>query len=307
MKKDLTIIIPVYNVEKYLRECLDSAINQTLKNIEIICINDCSPDNSLKILEEYAKKDNRIKIINLKDNVGQGVARNKAIEIATGEFITFLDSDDYMQENGYEIALKKVSNKTDVILFGFESFNEDETLNTLTNNYDRYYNKNLPFFLNEVNCNDFKYFLNAKKIPVSPCKIYNSDFLKKNNIKFIDGRCIHEDEGWFIKWLSCSPNVVSVEDRIYKRRIRVDSTMGKVNFDKNYIKKSIKHKQIVAQDALNYLNDYNKKAWKTFSDHIENIEKKNRKKYIKYSLLMMLTIGLAKELRNKKNKYKLYC
>ena len=80
----VSVIIPVYNVERYLRQCMDSVVNQTLKDIEIICVNDCSPDNSIAILQEYANKDNRIKIINLKENGGLGHARNVALEHVTG-------------------------------------------------------------------------------------------------------------------------------------------------------------------------------------------------------------------------------
>ncbi len=89
----VSIIVPVYNVEKYLSTCLDSLINQTLKDIEIICINDGSTDNSLNILNEYAQKDTRIIVIN-KENSGPGSCRNLGIEKATGEYIQFVDSDD---------------------------------------------------------------------------------------------------------------------------------------------------------------------------------------------------------------------
>lgn len=92
--KKISVIVPVYNVEKYLPECLDSIINQTLKDIEIICINDGSPDNSLEILKRYAANDARIKIID-KKNEGVGKARNDGIHAAEGEFVAFMDSDDY--------------------------------------------------------------------------------------------------------------------------------------------------------------------------------------------------------------------
>lgn len=97
----VSVIIPVYNVEKYLRQCLDSVVNQTLKDIEIICINDGSPDNSLEILQEYAKNDERIRIIN-KSNGGPSSARNAGLEVAQGEFIGFVDSDDYIEPDYYE-------------------------------------------------------------------------------------------------------------------------------------------------------------------------------------------------------------
>ena len=91
----ISIIIPVYNTEKYLRKCLDSVINQTYKNLEIICVNDGSTDGSLKILNEYKEKDNRINVFDVK-NQGASAARNLAIKKSTGEFIVFVDSDDYI-------------------------------------------------------------------------------------------------------------------------------------------------------------------------------------------------------------------
>jgi len=97
----VSVIIPVYNVEEYLRECLDSVVNQTLQDIEIICVNDGSPDNSLAILEEYAKKDERIRIIN-KENGGVSSARNCAIPLVQGEYIGFVDSDDWIDLDFYE-------------------------------------------------------------------------------------------------------------------------------------------------------------------------------------------------------------
>ena len=90
----VSVIIPVYNVEEYLRECLDSVINQTLKEIEIICVDDGSTDNSLEILKEYAKKDNRITVISRK-NKGVGYSRNEGINVSKGKFIAFMDPDDY--------------------------------------------------------------------------------------------------------------------------------------------------------------------------------------------------------------------
>lgn len=94
MSPKISVIIPVYNVEQYLRECLDSVVSQSLADIEIIAINDGSPDNSLSILKEYEAKDTRVKIID-KQNEGVGKARNDGIKAAAGEFVAFMDSDDY--------------------------------------------------------------------------------------------------------------------------------------------------------------------------------------------------------------------
>ena len=97
----ISVIVPVYNVEKYLARCLDSIINQTLADIEIICINDGSTDNSLEILNDYAKKDSRIKIID-QTNAGLSCARNAGMQIAQGEYIGFVDSDDWIDLDFYE-------------------------------------------------------------------------------------------------------------------------------------------------------------------------------------------------------------
>ncbi len=101
MNAKVSVVIPVYNVEKYLKQCLDSVVNQTLKDIEIICIDDGSTDNSGKICDEYALKDNRIKVVH-KENGGLSDARNTGINIATGEYITFIDSDDTVEKDMIE-------------------------------------------------------------------------------------------------------------------------------------------------------------------------------------------------------------
>ena len=107
--KKVSVIIPVYNSSKYLYECLDSVINQTYKNLEIICIDDCSKDDSVKIINSF--KDKRIKLIQLKYNSGAAIARNKGIELSTGDYITFLDSDDYWYLYKIEKQIKFIKNK----------------------------------------------------------------------------------------------------------------------------------------------------------------------------------------------------
>ena len=103
----VSVIIPVYNSEKYISECLDSVLNQTFKDIEIICIDDGSTDKSFDILNRYNIKEKRITLLTQK-NLGQSVARNKALEIAKGEYIYFLDSDDYIEPNLIEECIKKL-------------------------------------------------------------------------------------------------------------------------------------------------------------------------------------------------------
>ena len=106
----VSVVIPVYNSSKYIKECLDSVINQTYKNIEIIIVNDKSTDDSLDIIKSY--KDKRIKVINLHKNVGVSIARNKGVDNCSGDYICFLDSDDYWNLKKIEKQIKFIKNKT---------------------------------------------------------------------------------------------------------------------------------------------------------------------------------------------------
>jgi len=101
MQKKISVIVPIYNAEKYLRQCLDSICNQTYTDLEIILVNDCSTDSSLDICREYANRDERIKIINQKENGGAGLARISGVEAATGDVIAWVDGDDWIDSNMY--------------------------------------------------------------------------------------------------------------------------------------------------------------------------------------------------------------
>ena len=114
----VSIIVPVFNTENYLKECLESLINQTYKKLEIICINDGSSDNSQKILDEYAKKDSRIKVYNQK-NSGEAATRNRGLELATGKYIAAIDSDDYCSLNFIAECVMLAENKNADIIIPF--------------------------------------------------------------------------------------------------------------------------------------------------------------------------------------------
>lgn len=120
----VSIIVPIYNVEKYLDRCMNSLLNQTLKDIEIIMVDDGSPDNCPQMCDEYAKKDSRVKVIH-KKNAGLGMARNSGLEVAAGEFVAFVDSDDYVDCSMYETLYHKVKEKqVDGVLCTF--YNDDK-------------------------------------------------------------------------------------------------------------------------------------------------------------------------------------
>ena len=123
----ISIIIPVYNVEKYLDRCIDSIINQSLKDIEIILVDDGSPDNCPQLCDEWAKKDSRIKVIH-KENAGLGMARNTGMQHATGEYIAFIDSDDYVELDMYAKLLEKAElHNADIVYCGHKQGLKDGT------------------------------------------------------------------------------------------------------------------------------------------------------------------------------------
>lgn len=121
----VTIVVPIYNVEKYLDRCIKSIVNQTYSNLDIILVDDGSPDNCPAICDDWAKKDKRIKVIH-KKNAGLGMARNSGIEKATGKFIFFIDSDDYIELNTVELCCKAaIENNADNVLYGFNKIRDD--------------------------------------------------------------------------------------------------------------------------------------------------------------------------------------
>lgn len=208
----MSLIIPVYNVENYLRECLNSCINQTLKEIEIICINDCSPDASDVILNEYAAKDKRIKVINHETNKGLGAARNTGIANATGEYIWFIDSDDFIDINScqvfYDIAKK---NGVDVLMFQGKDFvDENEVKRYLTPSYYNDLPKNKVISLKT-------YRYKNEFIPVSAC-MYISKLSFIKDFSFRTG-VYYEDTDFSPILFWSAKSVMSICFSAYNRRL----------------------------------------------------------------------------------------
>ncbi len=134
----ISVILPIYNTSKYLRQCLDSIVNQTLKDIEIICIDDGSTDNSLDIVKEYTAKDPRVKFLT-QPNQGQGVARNKGIDLAEGEYIGFVDTDDWIELNMYQkMYTTAIENNCDLVFCNYERFYEKSKKRAIANKFSEY-------------------------------------------------------------------------------------------------------------------------------------------------------------------------
>ncbi|WP_173277536.1 MULTISPECIES: glycosyltransferase [unclassified Streptococcus] len=177
MTEKITVIVPVYNVEHYLDKCLDSLINQTYKNLEIIVINDGSTDNSGEICQEYAQKDNRIVYIE-KENGGQSEARNMGLDRMTGSYVTFVDSDDWVELDYVEILYKKITEyQADIAVGNYYSFNEAEGMYYFHVFGDSYYEKvydNVSIFENLYESQEMKSFA---LISVGG-KLYKADLVK---------------------------------------------------------------------------------------------------------------------------------
>ena len=129
LKPAVSVIVPVYNTGKYVGQCLDSILSQTMQNIEVICVNDGSTDDSLCIISQYARRDSRVKVIS-QANQGQSVARNAGLRVACGEYIYFCDSDDYISQDMIEYLYNTAKNKDlDMVLFNADSFLDPDSVN----------------------------------------------------------------------------------------------------------------------------------------------------------------------------------
>lgn len=187
----VSIIIPVYNVEQYVSECLESVVNQTLREIEIICIHDKSTDGSLEILNKYAAKDKRIHIINNKENKGPSFARNRGMEVAKGEYIYFLDSDDMIVPEAmkelYYIAQKE---DLELILFDTKQIFENENFKNMCE-YKSERDHIYPGVFTGAEL--LKTFMANEEYDSSPCRqFWNRRYLLTNKLFFYEG-ILHED------------------------------------------------------------------------------------------------------------------
>ena len=179
----ISVIISVYNMEQYLPKCLESVINQNLRDIEIIVVNDGSSDNSLEIIRKYEAIDSRIIVINQK-NMGCSVARNNGVKIAKGEYVVFVDSDDYILEKGLDELIKEGRQyKLDIVLpFLYSTFNNKQVIK----NKEFYKVKTGETYLIEK-LNDRDHLIRTTS------KLYRLQFLLENNISFPEG-LVHEDQ-----------------------------------------------------------------------------------------------------------------
>lgn len=220
----ISVIVPVYNVEKYLYVCINSILKQSYKDFEVICIDDASTDSSLEILEYFAQKDSRIKIIKNKENKGLGASRNRGIEASKGKYILFLDSDDWYSFDTLEILVTEAEkNNLEVLMFKNIVYYEE----TQKFGMEPFYEMK---FMDKFAYKIFNHWDLNKKIfavPIGACnKLYLKSFLEENNIRFPNENYIHEDNPFSCKVLLKAKRISYISKYFYNRRRRDNSIMS---------------------------------------------------------------------------------
>lgn len=237
----VSVIIPVYNVEKYIRQCLESVTNQTLKDIEIIVVNDGTKDNSMKIVEEYLS-DERIKIIN-KENGGLSSARNAGMREAQGKYIYFIDSDDFADKEVLSTLYENSENEKMDIVFSNFSYYNDKTKKEKRAKFI------FPF--KEKISKGYYYLYNGEEINVWN-RLYKKDFLEKYNFQFIEG-IIYEDQDFGFKTIILAEKIKYVANYGYKYRVEREGSI----MSSQKKEKSLKSVQILKREMSKFFSNIN--------------------------------------------------
>lgn len=229
----ISVIIPVYNAEKYLKECLGSILNNTLKDIEVICVDDGSTDNSLKMLKEYSEHDKRIRILT-QENSGAAIARNAGIEAAEGQYLYFLDSDDFVDNNIFEKLYKQITKyNADICLCGRKNYDEQTKITRIQKEAivkHRIPNKKCFTPLDVKN--------NLLQICSIACftKLYKSEFIQRNNIRFQNLRTCNDVFFNFSTLILASSITYVDEPLVISRRNRIGAlSSNRGNYCENIV------------------------------------------------------------------------
>ena len=220
----ISVIIPIYNVGDFLTECLDSVVNQTLQNIEIICVDDGSTDNSLEIAKQYAAIDDRFVVLH-QANKGLGAARNAGLSYVRGKYIHFLDSDDSMALNAYDVLYKRAyAENLDVLRFSEELVYSDNYMKAQFSSWEKC--NSLEVDIPCLDGEEFYTVLTKEAIGfASVCMaIYRTSYLNAISLKFIEG-ILHEDNPFTFKCTLQAKRIAYIAEKLYLRRVRAGSIM----------------------------------------------------------------------------------
>ena len=217
-----SIIIPVYNVEPYLRECLDSVLNQTFGDWEAICVNDGSTDHSEMILEEYAPKDARISYSS-KANGGTSTARNVGMKEAKGEYIVFLDGDDWLELNALQVIDNRLNGEEILCFSGRRYFENTKSYHPADHLVNKTYHSGMDYYNeNALERRDFSF-------DCVVLRVYQRRFLMEHHL-FFDDDVSYEDDLWVPQTLYNARSVSVISDALYVYRIRQGSKMQEASF-----------------------------------------------------------------------------
>lgn len=222
----VSVVVPVYNVSLYLAECLESVLNQTLQEIEIICVNDGSTDDSLQILLEYAEKDKRISIYE-HENSGLSATRNAGVRQATGKYIYFMDSDDILEVRALELLYGKAEkDKLDVIYFDGSSFSDSSACDEQVKKFKDYYTRKHTYEKDVYTGSDLmREMLESDEYRTSAClQMIRREFFVEKKLWFIQG-LIHEDNIFTFCCMLSAQRAGYLKESLFNRRIRENSIM----------------------------------------------------------------------------------
>ncbi len=217
----ISIIIPVYNVEMLLTDCINSVLNQDYRNIEVILINDGSTDNSGEVCKSFEKKDNRIKVFEQK-NSGVSVARNKGVEKAQGKYIIFVDSDDYLDVNHVSKMYSQINDEIDLVICGYKIIDNDtHSINLNADMQDSVLNPQEMFL---------KYWENYHHgyINAPWNKMYKRELMQQNNIKFPKDISMGEDGFFNVQYMKCCRKIYLLAEYSYNFRIHSRQSTKKI-------------------------------------------------------------------------------
>lgn len=232
----VSIIVPVYNVEKYLECCIESLLQQTLKDIEIILVDDESPDHCPSMCDEYAKKDRRVRVIH-KKNEGLGLARNSGMEIATGNYITFVDSDDSVALNTYQKLYDlAINSNADVIYFDrqiFDNFGNTWIKSNRTKEKQYHTEEEIRGLMLDIISNPPNQKLDNDIGCSSCCAFFRHDMIKMHGFRFKSERVfISEDRLFNLEYLLHASSVIFIPDTLYNNRVNPSSLTRTVRPDR---------------------------------------------------------------------------
>lgn len=219
----ISIIVPIYNIEQYLRQCINSVLDQSFTDYELILVDDGSPDNCGTICDEYAAKDKRIIVIH-KENGGVSAARNAGLDIAAGEYIYFLDGDDFIDNNLLQTVYARLRADVDMLIFNYRDFHD----NGMT--VERKFHGPQTFDLQEKEKK--RQFILREILPYKVGwepwnRIYSRDIIEKYHVRYETGEYYAEDLYFFLCYSAHANKIVTIEDSLYNYRIRNGSTMSK--------------------------------------------------------------------------------